>query len=94
MPLKLLPMPRLQAFALGIFSPGAKAHFYETGGGTTPQNTYSDPDGDISHLNANPVIADSSGLFGPIYILAEDYRLLLTTTANVTIYSQDDISGS
>ncbi len=55
-------------------SPGAKLFFYETGT-TTPQNTYSQSDLAIGHVNTNPVVADANGLFGPIYLLASpDYK--------------------
>ena len=44
---------------------GAKIHFYLTGT-TTPTDTYQASSGGSAH--ANPVVADSAGLFAPIYI--------------------------
>jgi hypothetical protein len=92
MSLGLLPIPRLQAFFHGIFSPGAKANFYRAGT-TTRLNTYSNQDAALIHKNANPVVAGSDGLFGPIYLLPEAYKLVLTTSTDALIYSQDDIFG-
>lgn len=91
--LGLLPAPRLQAFYNGVFSPGAKANFY-IAGTTTRLNTYNNPDGLEIHKNANPVVAGSDGLFGPIYVLARAYKLVLTTSSGATIYTQDNIQGS
>jgi hypothetical protein len=71
---------------------GAKAYFYRTGT-STPKDTYSDAD--LTTPNANPVVADSGGLFGPIFLDTSDfeYRLTLKTSADVLIYTQDNVGG-
>ena len=92
MALALLPEPRLQALKAGIFAPGALANFYAGGSTTARLDTYSDPDGADIHKNANPVVANSAGLFGPIYLLPQAYKLVLTDSAAATIYTQDYIS--
>lgn len=64
---------------------GAKLNFYITGT-TTRKNTYSNADLDVSHLNANPVVADSNGRFGPIYLDTDvDYKAILTDSAGSTV---------
>lgn len=70
---------------------GAKIYFYITGT-TTPKNTYSDPDLAIGHVNANPVVADANGLFGPIYLAQDaDYKAILKTSADVTVATRDPL---
>jgi hypothetical protein len=75
----------------GIYS-GSKAYFYRTGT-STPKDTYSDAA--LSVPNSNPVVADSGGLFGPIFLDTSDfeYRLTLKTSADVLIYTQDNVGG-
>lgn len=41
--------------------------------------------------NANPVVADAGGLFGPIYLGASSYKFTLTTSAGVSVWSQDNV---
>ena len=68
---------------------GAKLYFYQTGT-TTPQNTYSDSA--LTTPNANPVVADSNGLFGPIYLLATpDYKAILKDSSGTTIWTTDPL---
>lgn len=73
---------------------GAKLNFYATGT-TTRQTTYNDADlADPSHANTNPVVADANGLFGPIYLdPTKVYKAVLTTSADVTIWTRDPIGG-
>lgn len=70
--------------------PGAKLYFTQTGT-TTPQNTYQDID--LTTPHANPVVADANGVFPPIYLepTLPDYRIKLTTAADVLVYQEDDI---
>lgn len=70
---------------------GAKAYWYITLT-TTPKDTYTDFA--LTTPNTNPVIADSNGVF-PTTFLKNDvrYRLTLKTSADVLIYTQDDIGG-
>ncbi len=55
-------------------SSGAKLFFFETDG-VTPKNTFSDQLATPTP-NANPVIADSNGVFGDIYIVGQ-YKVTL-----------------
>lgn len=85
-----VPMPFLTALDTnGDPVSGAKAYFYEAGT-TTPLDTYSDSA--LSTPNANPVIADSAGRFGDIFVATDDYKLVLKDADDVTIKTIDDIS--
>lgn len=69
---------------------GARAYFYETGT-TTPQDTYSDAD--LTTPNANPVVADSAGVFPPIYLDPSlEYKLTLNTSSDALIYTVDPVN--
>lgn len=73
---------------------GAKLTFSATGSSTL-QNTYSDIA--LTTPNENPVVADANGVFGKIYLDPglPNYRVKLTTIADVLLYQEDDIpSGS
>jgi hypothetical protein len=71
----------------GRAMPGAKLYFYQTGTSTL-QDTYSDAG--LTQANANPVVADGNGLFGPIYLgTTSDYKVVLKTAADVTVYTVD-----
>jgi len=70
--------------------PGAKLYFYTTGT-STPKNTYSDAG--LSVPNANPVVADANGLFGPIYLASGDYKAILKDSADVTVWTVDPVPG-
>ncbi len=70
---------------------GYKLYFYETGT-TNPINTYSQSDLAMGHENTNPVVADSNGLFGPIYLLpTPDYKVILTNAVGTAIWTTDPI---
>jgi hypothetical protein len=76
----------------GVPYAGALLYFYITGT-TTPKNTYSNPDLDISHVNANPVEADANGRFGAIYLATDaEYKTILKTAAGVTVATRDPLS--
>lgn len=69
-----------------------KLNFYRTGT-TTPQNTYSDST--LTTPNANPVVLDSAGrattaIYGDS-ASGYDYRVQLTTSADVQIFQFDDV---
>lgn len=68
---------------------GAKLYFFENGTGT-PKNTFSDVD--ATTPNTNPVIADSQGQFGDIYLVGI-YRVMLDDKNDVTQpdYPADDV---
>jgi parallel beta-helix repeat protein len=71
-------------------TPGAKAHFYATTT-TTPQDTYTTSALNVAH--ANPVVADGNGVFAPIYLDPSlVYKLTLTTSADVLIYTVDPVN--
>lgn len=69
----------------------AKAYFYETGT-TTAKNTYSNAG--LTSANTNPVVADSNGRFGDIYLLAGRYKVVLATSADVTIDTLDPVDAT
>lgn len=69
----------------------AKASFFETGT-TTPKATYSNAS--LSSANTNPVVADADGRFGDIYLLAGRYKVVLATSADVTIDTLDPVDGT
>lgn len=74
--------------ATGVVLNGAKRYFYASGT-TTPINTYTTRA--LSVANANPVVADSGGLFGPIWITpGTNYREVLKDSSDNTIYDVDD----
>jgi len=76
----------------GLAMPGALLYFYQTGTSTL-QDTYSDSG--LTSANANPVVADSNGLFGDIYLgSAADYKVILKTSAGVTVYTVDPYFAS
>lgn len=85
-------MPVESAFdSSGDPLPGAKLEFFITGT-STPQNTYSD--NALSVANANPVVADSAGRFGEIFLLDADYKATLSTSADVLVWTRDPVHGS
>jgi hypothetical protein len=68
--------------------PGAKLYFYENNT-TTPKDTYSDID--LTTPNQWPVEADGAGRFlDDIFMDTESYRIKLTDSAGVQIWSKDD----
>jgi len=75
----------------GVPMSGAKLYFY-THGTTTAKATYSDEA--LSTANANPVVADSHGWFGEIYLSVDDlYKVVLKSSAGITIWTLDDIAS-
>lgn len=72
--------PVIRPFSLNITNlPGAKLYFYESGS-STPKAVYQDKFGITPHTN--PVVADSSGSFAPIF-LDGLYRVTLTDSSDV-----------
>ena len=87
----LIPLLR-QQIVNGSGSPyaGAKINSY-VAGTTTRQDTYSDSG--LTTANANPVVADADGRFGAIYLdPALTYKFVVTTTADVEIFTQDNVT--
>lgn len=89
----LYTFPKQIAVNNGAVVPGAKLYFYQTGT-STPQNTYQDEDRTTPH--ANPVVADSMGVFEPIYLdpTLPNYRVTLKTSADVTVWQVDDVPSN
>lgn len=68
--------------------PGAKLYFYENST-TTPKDTYSDVD--LTTANPWPVEADGAGRFtDDIFMDTAAYRIKLTDSSGVQIWSKDD----
>ena len=70
---------------------GALLYFYEAGT-TTPLDTFSDED--LTTANANPVVADSAGKFGDIWLREQAYKVILKTSADVTVTTTDPWNGN
>lgn len=73
----------------GVPLSGAKMNVYEAGT-TTPINTYSDTA--LSIANANPVVSNSVGIFGDMFVAPDDYKYVLTDSDDVTIDTRDNIT--
>jgi hypothetical protein len=84
--------PRSDAFDTnGAPRAGAKLYFYTTAT-TTPLATYADSA--LATPNANPVVADSAGLFGEIFLTqTATYKVVLKTSADVTVWTADPVPG-
>ena len=66
---------------------GAKLAFYATGT-DTPQNTYADAA--LTVPNPNPIISDSLGQFGAIFmLLSPQYKVVLADANDVEIWTED-----
>jgi hypothetical protein len=72
---------------------GAKLTFSQTGTSTL-QNTYQDVA--LTTPHANPVVADSNGVFAPIYLdpTLPNYRVTYTTSADVLVYQVDGVPSN
>lgn len=74
----------------GAASSGAKLYFYTTGT-STPKDTYSEST--LTNTHTNPVIADAAGRFDPIYLGDGDYKVVLKTSADATVWTADPVSN-
>lgn len=87
--MSLFTLPRVQS------SSGAKLNFYISGT-STRQNTYQDID--LTTAHANPVVANASGYFAPIYLdpSLPNYRVTLTDSSDVVQsgYPVDDVPAA
>lgn len=70
---------------------GAKLYTYRAGG-VIPEATYADEA--YSTANANPVVADGSGYFGPIYLNDFSYHLVLKDSTGVVLFDRDDVRAA
>lgn len=82
--------PRYQAVdANGLPYSGAQLTFYQAGT-TTKITIYQDSAGTTPHTN--PVIADSTGTFAPIFLsVTSPYKFVLQTSGGTTITTLDNI---
>lgn len=67
---------------------GGRLYFYVTGT-TTPQDTYSNPG--LTATNTNPVVADSAGRVGDVFLLNRIYRVQLRDSADTLIWDADNV---
>jgi hypothetical protein len=86
------PSPYRAIDANGNPLAGAQLFFYQTGT-TTPQTVYADSA--ATTPLSNPVVADSGGLFVPIYLAnANLYKAVLETSTGVTVQTTDPVNSS
>lgn len=71
---------------------GAKIYVYNVGT-TTARDVFSDPDLDVSHAAANPIVCDSAGRHAMRYTATGSYKIVVKTSADVTVYTSDNIDG-
>lgn len=76
--------------SLGTPLAGGKLYFYTTLT-STPLDTYSN--NALTTPNTNPVIADSTGTWGDIFLSATDYKVVLKTSAGVEVATIDPVHG-
>jgi len=89
---RIFQLPRQVPIVSSAVSPGAKANFFLTGT-TTRTNTFTDSALGTPH--ANPIVADSSGVFATIYLDPEIvYKLTLDDTNDALIYTEDPIQDA
>lgn len=74
-----------------VIQASAKLYFYATGT-STPKNSFSDSD--LTTPNTNPVVADANGNFGNIFLETGLYKVVLKTSADVTIWTADPVGDS
>jgi len=85
----LFNMPWQQAFdGSGNTIAGARLYFYE-GGTSTPKNVYADVG--LGVPLSQPVVADGSGRFPPIYLDNGAYKVRFCNAENALIWSADNI---
>ena len=84
-----LPRAEVQDASGGVGA-GYKLEFFKTGTSTN-LDTFSDDA--LSSANANPVVADSAGRFGAIFLKDEAYKVTLSTDLDVQVWSADPVRG-
>lgn len=88
----LLTLPRqFHVNSAGSPYAGAKLHTYRAGT-TTELDVYKTSALSVAHTN--PVVADANGIFPAIYIdpgSGYDLKIVLTTSADVELWTEDDI---
>ena len=86
-----IPITQLVNDDASDIASGWMLNFYSTGT-TTRKDTFSD--NPLSTANANPVVADSAGRFGDIFLESGDYKVVLTDENAVEKWTADPIAGS
>lgn len=88
----LFSQPRTREFtAAGTVLAGAKLYFYTTGT-TTPLTVYQDAT--LSTPHANPIVADSGGLFPQIWLnVQSSYDVTLKTEDDETVWTVNEVQG-
>jgi hypothetical protein len=82
---RLLAPGYQQSDANGNPVSGARLFTYEAGT-STPKPTFSDAG--LTIANANPVVANAGGVFGPVFATTGDYKLEMQTPACL-LYTSD-----
>ena len=84
-----LPFVEVQTASGGVAA-GWKLDFFQSGGFTTPQDTYSDKD--LTVANTNPVVADGAGRFPNIFLQQLDYAVRLLDVNDNVVWTADPVS--
>ncbi len=85
----LMPRAEAQDSSGGVLA-GGKLEFFTTGTSST-LDTFSDEA--LTTANANPVVADSAGRWGAIFLKDEAYKVVLSDSDDVQIWSADPVRG-
>lgn len=88
---RLLPPGWQQTDANGAPVSGARLFTYEAGT-STPKPTFSDAG--LTIANANPVVADAAGVFGPVIATTGAYKLEMQTATGAVLWTADPIDGA
>lgn len=87
---QLLPLVRYQVFNGATPLPGALLYSYFSGS-STPQPLYAN--GSLSTPLSNPVVADGTGAFPPMFMSAAAYRITITdAVGNIILAPTDNVS--
>ena len=70
---------------------GAKVNVYDAGT-TNFKSVFTD--NDLTVAGANPIIADSAGYVSAHFIGTGDYKLVITDSSDVTIKTEDNLTGA
>jgi hypothetical protein len=84
------PYPAPMLDPNGNIAAKAKAYFSK-GVTTTPLTVYQDPARTVAH--PDPAEANSNGIFPPIYLPYESYRIRVTTARDILIFDAKDIAN-
>lgn len=86
-----MPIQQLVNDSTSDVAAGWKLNFYVTAT-TTRKDTFSD--NALTTANANPVVADSAGRFGDIFLESGTYKVVLTDADDVEKWTADPVTGS